>query len=160
MIVEVVGKAPKKYKKELISAAYFYAARLLTDRACDKIDLEIALIKNLEAKGYCENLDGGRHPRVFRIELKPEELYETLTTLAHEMVHLKQYATGELKEKNLTLYRWQGKMVKTKGIDYYDLPWEIDAYGREIGLRLKYLAINPHIMDKYYGKESDRKSTK
>ena len=65
-------------------------------------------------------------------------------TLAHEMVHLKQYAKNELgKEFSLTtkggvkiMTRWKNELwkAKTKECPYWDSPWEIEAYGREVGL--------------------------
>lgn len=54
-----------------------------------------------------------------------------LTVLAHEMVHAKQYAKGQLKytiqEDKLTYY-WCGVQYDT---EYYDSPWELEAFGRE-----------------------------
>lgn len=53
-----------------------------------------------------------------------------MMTLAHEMVHVKQFAMGELEE-NMNV--WKGKRFSGK-TDYWDTPWEIEAHGREYGL--------------------------
>ena len=45
-----------------------------------------------------------------------------LTTLAHELVHVKQYELGQLTQNNESDY------------NYWDKPSEIEAHGREIGL--------------------------
>jgi hypothetical protein len=76
-----------------------------------------------------------------------------IKVLAHEMVHVKQYAKNELG-KDLALARggkglrivtrWQGKYwtPNTKEDEYWDAPWEIEAYGREVGLHHKWVAFS------------------
>ena len=60
-----------------------------------------------------------------------------LETIAHEMVHVKQYARGELYQGiRVNKYRWQGKWVGN--MDYWDEPWEIEAHGREAGLFIRW----------------------
>jgi glutamine amidotransferase PdxT len=51
------------------------------------------------------------------------------TTLAHEMVHVRQMAKGMLKVTNKGTF-WRGKKYK-KSTPYLDLPWERDAFGRQ-----------------------------
>lgn len=57
---------------------------------------------------------------------------QTLITLAHEMVHVKQRVKGQLKyfvnRRGTIISTWLGKVHKT---DYYDSPWEIEAFSRE-----------------------------
>lgn len=59
-------------------------------------------------------------------------VHELIITLAHEMVHVKQYAKGQLKivkSKNGKMhFKWLGKKVNK---NYFDLPWELDAFRRE-----------------------------
>jgi hypothetical protein len=55
-----------------------------------------------------------------------------METVAHEMVHVKQYAKGELTEQS-----WQGKLINPKQ-EYWDQPWEIEAHGREVGLFIQW----------------------
>ena len=52
------------------------------------------------------------------------------------MVHIKQYAHGELDE---TLMSWKGKRVDSNNLDYYDHPWEIEAHGLEVSLFSKFV---------------------
>jgi hypothetical protein len=52
-------------------------------------------------------------------------------TLAHEMVHVRQYAKMELNEE---MNRWHGEYVNTDLIPYHEQPWEIEAY--DLGDRL------------------------
>jgi len=70
-----------------------------------------------------------------------EWFVEILKTLAHEIVHVKQYVLGEL--------RWRDAGLLYKGInheamnlmDYFELPYEIEAYGREKGLLYGFLLM-------------------
>ena len=50
-------------------------------------------------------------------------------TLAHEMVHVRQFAKGILKSKNGVNY-WRGKRY-SKRTKYLDCPWEQDAFARQ-----------------------------
>ena len=125
----------------LTTAAHFYADKLGLDKKLqDKIELEI-LVRKSSDRGACyTNCSPKRVPTYFTIELNPDDDVSILQTLAHEMVHLKQFATGELrlmkrcsKWKNTT---WKHK--KDEMDDYYDSPWEIEAFGREEGLFLRF----------------------
>ena len=67
---------------------------------------------------------------------------ETLLALAHEMVHVKQYAKGEMKDlwRPVRMVRFNGEKYLHEKMDYWEQPWEIEAYGREKGLYFKFLA--------------------
>lgn len=120
-------------------AAHYYLARL-TGQAHPDIDLILEFKDGLrEYKAYCERIPSTAKPRRFRIvinaNLGPRSLLESL---AHEMVHVKQYAKGELKDYVYSKHvKWCGvKMLYDEEDDdqYYDSPWEIEAYGRQVGL--------------------------
>jgi hypothetical protein len=56
------------------------------------------------------------------------------------MVHVKQYATGEMR------YMWRpARHTKFQGmlypdeVEYWDSPWEIEAFGREPGLYTRWI---------------------
>jgi hypothetical protein len=64
-------------------------------------------------------------PREFDIEIKRTRGKKTsLITLAHEMVHLKQFAKGELSDDH---NKWMGKRINSDKIEYDDQPWEQEA---------------------------------
>ena len=143
MIVEVQNCTSKKKTRLLKQAAEYFASRLLTKRMISNVHLTIKIKKKLdnEIEGYCnfEEIDNGI--RYFVIELlNNKNLGMLLMSLAHEMVHLKQYAVGELKDdrKNPECTIWQKKSINEKKVDYWDLPWEIEAYGREKGLYYRF----------------------
>ena len=67
----------------------------------------------------------------YRIDLdRSARLKTMLTTLAHELVHVKQYECGELTQNS------------EDNIPYWDKPSEIEAYGREVGLFITWVEEN------------------
>ena len=56
-------------------------------------------------------------------------LLEMGTTLAHEMVHVKQMAKGTLKPKNGINF-WRGKRY-AKNTKYLNMPWEVEAFSKQ-----------------------------
>lgn len=104
------------------------------------IEVEVNLIPNFVKDyhnvGESGWLDDRFRPNRFFIDLDSDNSYKTqLIGFAHELVHVKQMAFGERQEA------WDGKTMRWLGIPidpsithYYDLPWEIDAHGREYGL--------------------------
>lgn len=68
---------------------------------------------------------------------------ELLSTLAHETTHVVQMATGRLKHDDNDVWIWEGKEFGSEpytGLDHIDnqLPWEYDAYSREVELARKF----------------------
>ena len=67
------------------------------------------------------------------------DIERLIIALAHEMVHVKQYARGQITHgKNLNSRFWMGK--KFRG-HYYDLPWEVEAFSKERVLANKVFQI-------------------
>ena len=112
------------------------------------IEVYINFEKHSDCKAYCSYMDNNIKPRMFDISIDPRiSKTAQLKALAHEMVHVKQYARGELQEyvtpkKANKRIKWQGKNVLDKSEicddGYWTSPWEIEAYGREIGLFYMY----------------------
>ena len=63
-----------------------------------------------------------------------EWFVEILKTLAHELVHVKQYVLGELKSRDAGLVYKGINHEAMNLMEYFELPYEIEAYGREKGL--------------------------
>ena len=83
--------------------------------------------------GYADVLDynESNKPREFQIELNPViGSHDILETLAHEMVHVKQTVRGQLSSRGVSLF-WRGKKVLCSKINYYDRPWEIEAWSKQ-----------------------------
>jgi hypothetical protein len=80
--------------------------------------------------------DDWDRPRNFVIKMTSRfEILRSLMILSHEMVHVKQHAKKELAFCGKTgKTKWHGKKIADGDLDYWDLPWEIEAHGREKGL--------------------------
>lgn len=144
MQVEVKGHRSKRFKDFVGRAVEYYAGLLLTKRKANNLYVEITFKKKLDddSDGYCfdHGKDGKYHD--FEIEVaKGKSVRETLMTVAHEMVHLKQFVMGELKDGMVpaTTTMWKGRLVNEIKTNYWDLPWEIEAFGREKGLYHRFI---------------------
>ena len=113
-------------------AAKFYGKSLLSEKLSTNITVRIkfndkSLGKNLY--GVCDWHCDKQRPRNFIISIDPN-LSErmTLIVLAHEMVHVKQYAKGELKDLIRTnMVKYLGEIYDDEKISYWFHPWEIEA---------------------------------
>jgi len=92
-------------------------------------DVEISFrrLTNDRSLGGCVQVDAGE----YEIDLKRSlRMRDMLTTLAHELVHVKQYELGQLNHDAESQY------------DYWDKPSEIEAHGRETGLFITWAEQN------------------
>jgi hypothetical protein len=81
------------------------------------------------AYGYCSVAGSVYKPREFLIEIDPKLDLELYTkTILHELVHLRQWVQGTLKERRGKMYY---KDIKCEDLDYWDLPHEIEAHSLE-----------------------------
>ena len=152
MQVYVKGPRSRSFKALVSRAVEFYCSMLLPKALASKLIIDITFKRKLDggAQGYCSynGKDGKYHE--FEIEVaKGQSVRDTLMTVAHEVVHLKQFYTGELKDG----YRaastiWKGKRVDENKVNYWDLPWEIEAYGREKGLYHRFIVSEGKDEDK------------
>lgn len=140
MRVYISGKNSKVEQKELRYAAQWYAHMLLGPRLSRSVTLFIRNEAIGQDLGNATFLDDNHNPREFEIQLNPKlGKRAQLMTLAHEMVHVKQYAKGELKTLfNHKENRWKGNYITDDQYHYFDLPWEVEAFGREFGLYVRY----------------------
>ena len=118
--IEVNGG--NKFQKEIAYKVVEFCIKELMPRIRTlDITVNIKKIKS-DAVGYCMMEDTNRE---FEIEVSKElSLKEFISTLTHEMVHVKQYARNEMDGCG---GRWKTAKVK-KGTNYFDLPWEKEAY--------------------------------
>lgn len=124
---------------DLRSAVIFYMEQLISPKLREKLTVHVKA-RYVEDditinQGTCEPLDDVNRPKEFVIKLNASCKEEALLFLAHEMVHVKQYAKGELRDY---IYHddkigWKGVKYPayTSGPEYIDLPWEVEAFGRE-----------------------------
>lgn len=128
-------------RDDLVEAINFYLDKLVSKRLKNSLTLFVHFSKDMEACGDCIYLDDYNRPKEFAINIKINSgvTYKTLMqSIAHELVHVKQWATGEMREyvkpglSNLT--SWRKEKVDISKLDYWFLPWEIEAHGLEVGL--------------------------
>jgi len=137
--------------EELTEAAEFFARQLMDPRMVRNLSIDLEIETNLDAEGECVDEQGTRNPRWFTIRLKRQKIDGMIKTLAHEMVHVKQHAKNELQRGIVIPTRgglkisskWQGEIWKPKRHEdnYFDSPWEVEAYGKEVGLYHKWFAF-------------------
>ena len=144
MILHIKG-SNKAFRKLVESATWFYAEKLMGKRLMSGLEITINLKKNLLSKVGFEGTaiweDDNYRPREFIIELDTTVKIRNLPiTLAHEMVHVKQWAKDEMYEyMNVAgMVRFKGEKVHMEIIDYWDYPWEIEAYGKQLGLFVRF----------------------
>ena len=145
-MIEVIGGSASQ-KKHIPTVVNFCIQKLMPRLKDLEITVKLTDLKG-DAYGYCmSDPDGDSEradrPRHFELEIdKKLPLRKLLETICHEMVHVKQYARGELYEgSRVSKHRWQGKWLD-KDPDYWDQPWEIEAHGRECGLFVRWAESN------------------
>jgi hypothetical protein len=86
------------------------------------IEINFRRMTNDANYGYACHLEDNE----YEIDVKRSlPMREMLTTLAHELVHVKQYVKDEMPD------------CISEG-DYWDRPHEIEAHGRELGLFIRW----------------------
>jgi len=145
-MITITGGA--EYQKKRVDSIVRYCLNALMPRLVYKVDVHVSLSKTLRQRqgilGSCTWDDTNHFPRSFLIELdSTQRLRSLMITTAHEMVHVKQFARNEHKQMLITgSCKWMGRTINTNKVDYWDLPWEIEANGREVGLFLNWSSAN------------------
>lgn len=144
MYIRTSGKPSKVNLRICKDAIKFFGKKLLKNNMYHKINVTIEFEKFETPKkefAFCEWEFDNHRPKDFIITVD-KDLSKTmmLRSLAHEMVHIKQYATGELKDYvKMNKSKWKGEIHDLDKIDYWDHPWEIEAHGREPGLYYRFM---------------------
>jgi hypothetical protein len=139
MQIKIVNCPDKDFKPFVKRSVNFYAENLIpSKRLRDNIYLTVKFNPKLTVWAFAsiEEYNSSKKAREFLIEIHPWiGAAEILKTLAHEMVHIKQFVHGETNE---TLSKWKGISIDSDAIDYYQHPWELEAYSLETGLWTKF----------------------
>lgn len=150
MKIRIVGKSPKITNKEIRYATHYMADLIISKKLKKNLELTIKLSdylyegnKKTTFQADCCWEDRPNKPREFKIRMATRfGKRKQLLALAHELVHVKQYATGEMAEglRGRGHTKWkQEPYFYEDPIHYFDQPWEIDAYGRELGMYVRYI---------------------
>lgn len=125
-------------------ACKFYGSILIHPRTLKNVILDIEVDPKLRDMGECINEDDTKKSRYFTIVLRcADDDDDPYRTLAHEMVHVKQFIKNELghqlvvsKNGFKSALVWRGEVWNPKKNEhpYFDSPSEVEAYGKEVGL--------------------------
>ena len=133
-------------KKYLQSLTEYALPLLMSKRLANTLEITYRIVPNLYAKddimGDAWSQDDGRYPKEFIVRLDGSlPLRDFLETASHELVHVKQWATNQMRdyEKSEEITRYNSKKINTNKVDYWDLPWEIEAHGREVGIFIRWV---------------------
>jgi hypothetical protein len=152
--------SPELSRKEAKYAINYISSLLMSRQLCNNLILHIEFIGAFDDdfkrydQGDCIWLDDNDSPREFHIRLNSTLSREDLlSTLAHELVHVKQWALNE--KKNLARYpayivKWKKRIVNEYNFQTtHDFPWEKEAYRKEPRLYQSYCEhlINNNIHD-------------
>jgi hypothetical protein len=139
MLIDIKRCPDEQLADKLMQATYFFAKEVMSRQMLGNIFIEIRLLKSMRDYGMCVCIDDMTNahgkPRGFEIALKSTlDEKMMMTTLAHELVHVQQYATGRLADDHR---KWCASKMKDD-INYEDQPWEIEANMMEAILLDKY----------------------
>ena len=143
MLLHIKGST-KRVRKDIELAAWYYAEKLMGKRLMSGLEITIDLKKVLLTEEGHEGTaiweDEGHRPKEFTIGLDTTvNARNLLINLAHEMVHVKQWAKDEMYEyMEPHMVRFKGEKIHLNEVDYWDYPWEIEAYGRQLGLFIRF----------------------
>ena len=145
-----------KVRAAIMAMGEFAMSRLVpSTRLRNNITLNIHLKHHVEdGEAMLSEFTNPNKPREFKIIIDPyraevdkfgrtltdtEWAHSILKLLAHELVHVKQYVMGELKPAN-NGFVYKKTMYSPESLDeYFEQPFEIEAYGRERGLMNAFL---------------------
>lgn len=114
--------------------------KLLPYHSTIHVDVHFKGIRKGGADGYCEWIDSNVAPREFKITVERSLGKENIIkTIIHEMVHVKQYAKGELAERYKDGHKQLWKAVDHSNTKYDDQPWEIEAHTLQDSLYEEYI---------------------
>lgn len=110
-----------------VNALNYFAKKLLSPQMRRNVSIRVVIRRTMPVLGFTiiDDYNAAGVPRMFILEINgTQDDEEKVKTLAHEMVHVKQYCKKELNEE---MSKWRGQDVDADTIDYDDQPWEIEA---------------------------------
>lgn len=135
--VRQYGESSKVTSVLVRHALTFFTERLMSKRLCSNITVRVVfkkgMIKDTGLEATCLWDDDNLKPREFTITVDSDlSRRKLLLSLAHEVVHIKQYATGQLRYfLRGPNCKWMGKAYDDTGVAYDELPWEVEAWNYE-----------------------------
>jgi len=145
MRINILGRPTKKVsKKQLEQAGRWFCKKLFDSSTLRRLKLQVKLNINdpyLFGESYYDNPKtcNYRYDISLNRHLGDKRM---VATLAHELVHVKQYVYGEYvkftRADKEHLIKWCGKYIDHQTTPYWEYPWEIEACGLEVCLYHQY----------------------
>lgn len=148
MKVSILNSTGSEQRKLIRESLDYFGHKLMSPQLLNNISLRIKFCDGLVAKEKIRgdvvwNYRNGKTPKALRsFTIRIDSSLgqkKMLSTLAHEMVHVKQYAKGEMRDISHRLVRFGKKSYMDNEYCYWEQPWEIEARGRELGLLAMFL---------------------
>jgi hypothetical protein len=142
MNIRIKNCRNKRLKVLIEEAVAFYADKLMHRNLTRNITVTVKMKRMKDCYGMCHSTQHNKQgiPRNFVLTISPSG-EDPIATLAHEMIHVKQFAKKELSP---CLTFWKGKEV-SEDTEYRKQPWEKEAYANDIGLYLRFLDASKNI---------------
>lgn len=131
LVLQIKGGNEAKRKKAAEVAYFAYLELLPRRRKPVWVEIKIERIEK-GFEGFCYEQTEDEYVIEISNRIKSEDF---INTILHEMIHLKQGIKRELTERQGKQY-WKGK--DHSNTEYYDQPWEIEAYQLQETLFKKY----------------------
>ena len=121
----LVNGGTKKQRNLIEDITWWFCDKYFSRFKYFNIEFDLTKIKG-DVQGWC--MEVGKNCSHIEIDkrLKGDDF---ITCVLHELVHVKQQFKGHLKEMSGFEKMWKGEVHI--GIDYYNLPWEIEAYEQQ-----------------------------
>lgn len=137
--VTIVGKV--EHKRYLKRYAKDILRHFFKDRIKRTIPVEIKIVDYLDGDwGQCYGtrsqvtIELARSVKGKKNRKRRTRQEQLIETLAHELIHAKQFIRGEINQRNL-IWRGQRGPYDCRRLAYRKTPWEKEAFGQEKELK-------------------------
>jgi hypothetical protein len=146
--VYCINENPKISREELKFATKFMYSLLVSRKMHDATNIwvesrEIYDKQKMDGRASVKGDSWAKSPMDFNILLNTRSSKRIqLLTLAHELVHVKQFSKNQLgrhwEEDGINYVIWKKRRVNVDKKSYWFLDWEVEAFGKQEGLYHSY----------------------
>ena len=133
---------PTAKRADILAAAQFFLSRFKLQKYNCTVFLEFRYLHTFMTGNLAQVEKQGDNYKI----VIDAGIYNdiALSTIAHEMVHVKQYIRGQLSVDKKGFQLWNGKRINGD-MPYHKLPWEVEAMQKEIIMSHEYIAYRDSI---------------
>ena len=142
MKIRIIGTPQNISRRKVCKALRFYAKTATLKMSPALVETLYITVVFGRCRGFKASLiwtDKPERAKRYRMMIRETMSHdEVLAAVAHEFVHVKQFATGQLRDyvSDPDFVRWENEAHEyIEDTEFYWFaPWEIEAYGKERGL--------------------------